>query len=70
MPETTEKQEEDIMNKEWVGGQDLYRDPDYVEGSHPMDTGEVTWHHQWQLPKTAPTSDKLSEGQDGKRSSP
>ncbi len=33
--------------EDWVGGEDLYRDPDYVEGSHPMDTDDVTWHHVW-----------------------
>jgi hypothetical protein len=36
--------DEDWM-KDWGG--DLYRDPDYVEGSHPMDRDEVTWHHVW-----------------------
>jgi hypothetical protein len=38
------------MNEEEIedwGVGDLYRDPDYVEGSHPMDTGDVTWHHIW-----------------------
>lgn len=43
-------QEEDIINKEWIGGQDLYRDPEYIKGSHPMDTDEVTWHHVWEKP--------------------
>jgi hypothetical protein len=35
-------------NIDWVGGEDLYRDPEYVEGSRPMDTDDVTWHHHWQ----------------------
>jgi hypothetical protein len=37
--------------KDWVGGADLYRDPDYVEGTHPMDTDDVTWHHYWERPR-------------------
>jgi hypothetical protein len=36
----------------WNAGEYLYRDPDYVEGSHPMDTDDVTWHHHWQQPRT------------------
>jgi hypothetical protein len=25
-----------------------YKAPDYVEGSHHMDSDDVTWHHHWQ----------------------
>jgi hypothetical protein len=38
-------QEEEFDHQEWAKGE--YRAPDYVEGSHPMDTDDVTWHHQW-----------------------
>jgi len=34
--------------KEWMGGEHLYTDPGYVDGSHPIDTDDVTWHHHWQ----------------------
>jgi hypothetical protein len=39
------------MKGDW-GGE--YRADDYVEGSHPMDRDEVTWHHIWQKPKPDP----------------
>jgi hypothetical protein len=39
--------EEEIADKEWG---EHYGDPDYVEGSHPMDSDNVTWHHVWQKP--------------------
>jgi hypothetical protein len=41
----TDEQKKDYLET-WGG--DFYRDPDYVEGSHPMDTDNVTWHHNWQ----------------------
>jgi hypothetical protein len=44
-----------IMNELWPVGY-LYKDPDYVEGTHPMEIdGAVTWHHVWQKP--GPASD-------------
>jgi hypothetical protein len=45
-----EKSMEEITDTDWVDGEYLYRDPDYVEGSHPMDTDDVTWHHHWVHP--------------------
>jgi hypothetical protein len=38
---------EEFNCEEW--GEE-YRDPDYVEGSHPMDNDQVTWHHVWEKP--------------------
>jgi hypothetical protein len=43
--EGTTKMNQEDEPEEW-GGE--YRDPDYVEGSNPMDNDEVTLHHQWQ----------------------
>jgi len=40
--------EEEFDHQAWESGG--YTDPDYVEGSHPMDTEEVTWHHVWGKP--------------------
>lgn len=39
-----------LADEEWGIGY-LYKDPDYVEGSHPMDSDDVTWHHVWEKPK-------------------
>jgi hypothetical protein len=34
-----------------------YKDPDYVEGTHPMDIdGAVTWHHVWPPPPPEKTA--------------
>jgi hypothetical protein len=40
--------EEEFNHEAWEAGE--YRDPEHVEGGHPMDTDEVAWHHQWQKP--------------------
>ena len=39
--------QEEETDEEWVGGEDLYRDPDYVDGSHPMDTDDINWCFVW-----------------------
>jgi hypothetical protein len=39
-----------LTGEEWGVGY-LYKDPDYVEGSHPMDSDDVTWYHVWEKPK-------------------
>ena len=46
--EMTSEEYQKIMNELWPVGQ-LYEDPDYVEGTHPMDNdgAGVTYHHIW-----------------------
>lgn len=43
-----------------------YKHPDYVEGSHEMERGEVTYHHVWphmpQLEKPSDANKKQTEG--------
>jgi hypothetical protein len=39
---------EDIL-RDWPVGEYLYKDPDYVPGTHPAETGDVTWHTGTQL---------------------
>ena len=34
---------EDIIRR-WSTGEYLYKDPDYVPGTHPAEAGDVTWH--------------------------
>ncbi len=41
-------EEEDLQD--WEGGENIYWDAEYEEGSHPIDTGDVDWHWQWQKP--------------------
>jgi hypothetical protein len=50
----TEEELRQALDKVWEGGY-FYKDPDYVEGTHPMEIdGAVTWHHVWQKPAPAP----------------
>jgi hypothetical protein len=39
---------EDIL-RDWPAGEYLYKDPDHVPGTHPAETGDVTWHTGTQL---------------------
>ena len=41
---------EDIL-RDWPAGEYLYKAPDYVPGTHPAETGDVTWHTGTQLSK-------------------
>jgi hypothetical protein len=50
---------EDIL-RDWPGGQYLYKDPDHVPGTHPAETGDVTWQTGTQLSGAK----KLAERQD------
>jgi hypothetical protein len=39
---------EDIL-RDWPAGEYLYKAPDHVPGTHPAETGDVTWHTWTQL---------------------
>ena len=47
-PEMTSEEYQKTMSELWPVGY-LYKDPDYVEGTHPMDNdgAGVTYHHIW-----------------------
>ena len=53
---------EDILRK-WPAGQYLYKDPDYVPGTHPVETGDVTWHTGTQLSKAKAQADVAKQDQ-------
>jgi hypothetical protein len=44
---------EDIL-RDWPAGEYLYKSPDHVPGTHPAETGDVTWHTGIQLSKAQP----------------
>jgi hypothetical protein len=46
--------EDEFNHEDWTAGE--YTDPDYVQGSHPMDKDEVTYHHVWE--KKPPSKDE------------
>ena len=41
-----------------------YRADDYIEGSHPMDKDEVTWHHHWHKPASPSPADEDQAAKD------
>ena len=46
-PEKTAKMAEEEDTKDWRDDWEgySYQAPDYVPGEHPMEKGDVTWHH-------------------------
>jgi hypothetical protein len=53
---------EDIL-RDWPAGEYLYKDPDYVEGTHPAETCDVTWHTETQLSKAKAQADVVRPDQ-------
>jgi hypothetical protein len=53
---------EDIIRR-WSTGEYLYKDPDYVPGTHPAETGDVTWHTGTQLSKAKAQADAPRQDQ-------
>ena len=53
---------EDIL-RDWPAGEYLYKAPDYILGTHPAETGEVTWHTGTQLSKAKAQADVAKQYQ-------
>jgi hypothetical protein len=47
---------EDIL-RDWPAREYLYKAPDYEPGTHPAETGDVTWHTGTQLSKAKAHAD-------------
>ncbi len=54
--------QEDVL-RDWSAGEYLYKDPDYVPGTHPGETGDVTWHTGTQLSKAKAQADIARQDQ-------
>jgi hypothetical protein len=53
---------EDIL-RDWPAGEYLYKAPGYVPGTHPAETGDVTWHTGTQLSKAKAQADIARQDQ-------
>jgi hypothetical protein len=53
---------EDIL-RDWPAGEYLYKAPDYVPGTHPAETGDVTRHTGTQLSKAKAQADIARQDQ-------